>query len=58
MLLDLPNEILLCIAESFDRSRDILSFARVARRTSHLLLPFLYRFNIGEQHSSALCWVA
>ncbi|KAI3034865.1 hypothetical protein CBS76997_10987 [Aspergillus niger] len=56
MLLDLPNEILLCIAESFDRSRDILSFARVARRRSHLLLPFLYRFNIGKQHSSALCW--
>ncbi|GCB25504.1 ankyrin-1 [Aspergillus awamori] len=58
MLLDLPNEILLCIAESFDLSRDILAFVQVTKRTSRLLLPVLYRFNIEKQHSSALCWAA
>ncbi|KAI2861456.1 hypothetical protein CBS76997_10186 [Aspergillus niger] len=58
MLLDLPNEILLYIAETFDLSRDISAFVQATKRTSRLLLPVLYKFNIEKQHSSALCWAA
>lgn len=58
MLLDLPNEILCCIAESLGQARDILSFAGVSPGTKDLLLSTLYKFNIQRQNSSALCWAA
>ncbi|KAJ1713207.1 hypothetical protein NYO67_4605 [Aspergillus flavus] len=58
MLLDLPNEVLCCIAENLGQARDILSFACVSKETKDLLLSALYQFNIQRQDSSALCWAA
>ncbi|OJZ80127.1 hypothetical protein ASPFODRAFT_148212 [Aspergillus luchuensis CBS 106.47] len=56
MLLDLPNEILLCIAESFDRSRDILSSAlcwatqhNVSRLAERLVRE--YHGNVNAVHN-------
>nr|XP_001402132.2 hypothetical protein ANI_1_2064184 [Aspergillus niger CBS 513.88] len=55
MLLDLPNEILLCIAESFDLSRDILASALcwAAQRDHSLLAERLvreYHGNVNAVH--------
>ncbi|GIJ92774.1 hypothetical protein Asppvi_002052 [Aspergillus pseudoviridinutans] len=57
-VLDLPIEMLLSIAEEFDSSRDILSFARVNKRAYGLLRSALYKFNIQQQNASALHWAA
>jgi ankyrin repeat protein len=54
----LPSEIVLSIAEHFDRARDISSLARANRRLHDILLPWLYKFNVREQNSSALHWYA
>jgi ankyrin repeat protein len=54
----LPSEIVLSIAGHFDRARDIFSLARANRRLHQILLPWLYRFNVREQNSSALHWYA
>ncbi|GFF57805.1 hypothetical protein IFM51744_09338 [Aspergillus udagawae] len=57
-LLDLPNEMFLSIAQSFDCAREISSLARVNRRTYFLLVSTLYNFNIQQQNASALQWAA
>ncbi|GJP87295.1 hypothetical protein CBS115989_9364 [Aspergillus niger] len=43
-------KVLTCPATSWRLSK--------SKRTSRLLLPVLYNFNIEKQHSSALCWAA
>ncbi|KAJ5483157.1 hypothetical protein N7530_002403 [Penicillium desertorum] len=55
-LLDLPIEILLCIAECLDKAKDIFKLAFLNRATSALFLPFLCKFNVHKQRSSALLW--
>jgi ankyrin repeat protein len=57
-LVDLPTELVLCIAENLDRARDILALARTNRRTPQIALQVLYRFNVRYQNSSALHWAA
>lgn len=57
-LLGLPNKILCCITKNLDQAHNILSFARVNKRTKDLLLLPLYKFNIHRQNSSALYWAA
>lgn len=55
-LLDLPNEILLCIANSLDQARDLLTLAFLNRTTKFLFPDCLYRFNVRHQRNSALSW--
>jgi ankyrin repeat protein len=57
-LLALPSELLLCIAVSLLRAKDILLFVLVSWTISALLLSSLYKFNIQHQNSSALHWAA
>jgi ankyrin repeat protein len=58
LLLDLPNELLLSIADHLKRDRDINAFARVNRRLYVLLDTYLYQHNIQQRNSSALLWAA
>jgi hypothetical protein len=53
-LLSLPNEILLLIAHMLESENNILSFALVNRQLSSVMIPFLYRYNIGYSRSSVL----
>jgi ankyrin repeat protein len=55
-LLNLPNEILLCIANSLDQARDLLALACLNRAANNLFLDSLYRFNVRRQRSSSLFW--
>ncbi|CAG8232155.1 unnamed protein product, partial [Penicillium nalgiovense] len=55
-LLNLPNEILLCIANSLDQARDFLALACLNRAANNLFLDSLYRFNVRRQRSSSLFW--
>ncbi|KAJ5283386.1 hypothetical protein N7505_001366 [Penicillium chrysogenum] len=55
-LLNLPDEILLCIADSLDQAKDLLALARLNRAANNLFLDCLYRFNVRRQRSSALFW--
>jgi hypothetical protein len=55
-LLDLPNELILLIAEYILKQRDLYRFIRVNRRTRALLSDVLFRRNIEHQRSSALQW--
>jgi ankyrin repeat protein len=57
-LLALPSELLLCIAASLPRAKDILLFILVSWTMSALLLLSLYKFNIQRQNSLALHWAA
>jgi ankyrin repeat protein len=56
MLLFLPLELLFCLADFLNGSQDLLSMARLNRRSSLLFLPLLYTFNVRCQNSSALIW--
>lgn len=55
-LLNLPNEILLCIANSLDQARDLLALTCLNRAANNLFLDSLYRFNVRCQRSSSLFW--
>ena len=55
-LVNLPHEVLLDIADSLDKSQDLLTLACVNRTMNDLFLPYLYKFNVRQQCSSALLW--
>lgn len=55
-LLSLPLELLFCLADFLDFSPDLLSMAKLNKRSSLLFLPLLYAFNVRCQDSSALIW--
>ena len=57
-LLDISNELLLCISENLESERDINAFTRTNRRLYYLLNGYLYRHNIQKSGGSALSWVA
>ncbi len=57
-LLDLPTELVVCIVDNLGLARDILSLAMTNRQLYHILLPILYNFNVRQQNSSALTWLA
>ena len=54
--LDLPPEIILCIADKLDQARDLLMLACLNRAANALLLKHLFKFNVRRQRSSALFW--
>jgi ankyrin repeat protein len=57
-LLELPNELLLYIAQSLHSERDINAFSRANQRLHHLLEGYRYRHNVLHGKSSALRWAA
>ena len=54
LLLNLPNEILLLIAENLQVEGDINAFARTNNRLYSILNPYLYRYNVKRKDSIAL----
>ncbi|KAH7114056.1 ankyrin repeat-containing domain protein [Dactylonectria macrodidyma] len=58
LLLDLPNELLLHLAESLELERDISALARTNGRLHNLLSGYLYENNVKHHGSSALIWAA
>ncbi|KAJ5413680.1 hypothetical protein N7509_000307 [Penicillium cosmopolitanum] len=56
VLLFLPLELLFYLADLLDASQDLLSMAKLNKRSSLLFLPLLYAFNVRCQNSSALIW--
>ena len=58
LLPDLPNEILLLIAENLQVEGDINAFARTNDRLYGILNPYLYRHNVERKHGTALTWAA
>ena len=54
-LLDIANELLLCLSENLVSERDINTFARTNHHLYYLLNAHLYVQNFG---SSALLWAA
>lgn len=57
-LLDLPSELVMYIAESLDKDRDILALMRTCRLLSVWLERSLYANNVLLNNSSALWWAA
>jgi ankyrin repeat protein len=57
-LLDLPNELLLSIAESLRCESGINAFARTNSQLYCLLNTFLYQYHIRTSDHSALPWAA
>ena len=58
LLLNLPNEILLLIAENLQVEGDINAFARTNYRLYGILNPYLYRHNVERKDGTALTWAA
>ena len=58
LLLDLANELLICIAEQLAKEADINAFAQANRQLCYLLNPVLYRRNIQQSKSSGLFWAS
>lgn len=58
LLLDLPSELLLCIAEKLPSLRDINAFMRANRRLSTLLNPYLYLCDVQDDENWAISWAA
>lgn len=57
-LLNLPDELLLCVADCLETGNDINSLSRVNRHLHTLLNSYLYRHNVQHSGSSALFWAA
>src|SRR5204862_3383637 len=57
-LLDISNELLLCISENLESERDINALTRTNRHLYSLLNAYLYRRNVQKFGSSALLWAA
>lgn len=55
---DLPNELLLSIANNLKSERDLSSFTRTNAHLHNLLSDYLYENNIKQHGSSALLWAA
>ncbi|MBE3041707.1 ankyrin repeat domain-containing protein [Candidatus Bathyarchaeota archaeon] len=58
MLAELPNELLIVIAENINSDQDINALARTNRRFFTLLDPVLYQHNETHSPGSALLWAA
>lgn len=58
LLLDLPSELLLCIAEKLPSLRDINVFMRANRRLSTLLNSYLYLCDVQDDENWAISWAA
>jgi ankyrin repeat protein len=57
-LLDLVNELLLCISENLQSERDINAFSQTNRRLHNVIYTYLYRHNVQQLGSSGLWWAA
>ena len=58
-LLDISNELLLCISENLESERDINAFTRTNRYLYYVLNSYLYRHNVQNfGGGSALLWAA
>ncbi|KAL4927714.1 ankyrin repeat domain-containing protein [Aspergillus undulatus] len=57
-LLDLPTEVLLCIADRLDHAQDISSLVRVARRTRYIFQHALLQFAARQPNCHALHYTA
>lgn len=55
-LLQLPLDVVLCVADELDELKDINSFARSSRAFYSILNPLLYRINERYGECSALDW--
>jgi ankyrin repeat protein len=55
---DLANELLLSVAENFNKLSDLNAFARTNQRLYFLLNGYLYRIDVQQGGSSALLWAA
>ncbi|KAJ0423573.1 ankyrin repeat-containing domain protein [Aspergillus carlsbadensis] len=55
-LAELPSEVLLLIIEQFSRQCDISSLAQSSKRLYNLYHPYLCRYNVRYDRSSALTW--
>ncbi|KAL0634238.1 hypothetical protein Q9L58_006856 [Maublancomyces gigas] len=59
LLLSLPNELLLLVADNLDRSRDLYSLFLVNHHLASLLTPHLHGFAVENREGmSALQWAA
>ncbi|KAH8430162.1 ankyrin repeat domain-containing protein [Aspergillus melleus] len=57
-LFELPEEVLLSIADEIDSSTDLLSLCRTSKTLLRITLGVLYRLNIQQEGSSTLLWAA
>lgn len=57
-LFDLPDDILLVVAEAFDRERDLNALSRTCRRFHDVLDRRLYRLHVKNHYSRAFIWAA
>ena len=57
-LLDLPNELLLIVAENVERICDVSAFSRTNRLMHALIDPHLYKLAARGKHKTALHWAA
>src|SRR5438552_5895155 len=58
-LLDIANELLLCISENLESESDINAFTRTNRQLYFVLNDYLYRHNVQKfGGGSALLWAA
>ena len=58
LLPNLPNELLLSIADNLESERDMNAFTQANRCLYNLLNVYLYRHNAKECRSSALFWAS
>lgn len=58
MILDLPPEILQCIAEKFDSVADLNAFVQTCTHAYQVLNPRVYQYNSKHGISTALFWAA
>jgi ankyrin repeat protein len=58
LLLKLPPELQLSIAENLESERDISSFSQTSRYLHNLLSGYLYEHNVKHHGSSALIWAS
>lgn len=57
-LSDLPNELILYIADQIDTESDILALAKLNRHFYRTLIRYLYRRNAEHSGASALFWAS
>src|SRR5947207_13617146 len=57
-LLDVANELLLCISEKLESESDVNAFTRTNHRLYYLLNTYLYRRHAQKFGSTALLWAA
>ncbi|CDM33646.1 Ankyrin repeat-containing domain [Penicillium roqueforti FM164] len=58
ILSELPNELLLAVADKLESSGDIFALARTRTTLHKLLIPYLFRFDAARPQSDALYFAA